>query len=83
PSKWEGQPMVALEALACGTPVLASDTIHSLPDIVEKCSMDEINVWTEKILSINFLSAENIGDVISKHSVDEVCSNLIQIYSSL
>jgi glycosyltransferase involved in cell wall biosynthesis len=83
PSKWEGQPMVALEALACGTPVLASDTIHSLPDIVEKCSMDEVAHWIEKIHSISPLSPECINDGVSIHKIEEVCLILIQIYSNL
>ena len=83
PSKWEGQPMVALEALACGTPVLASDSIHSLPDIVEKCSMDEINDWVQKILLMNTLSPEENVEKISNHRIEEVCFNLVRIYSNL
>ena len=83
PSKWEGQPMVALESLACGTPVLASDSIHSLPDIVEKCSMDDIDDWIKQILSMNPLSREENTNGILNHRIEEVCSNLIQIYSNL
>ena len=82
PSKWEGQPMVALEALACGTPVLASDTIHSLPDIVEKCSMDDIDNWIKHILLMNLSSFVENKNGISNHRIEEVCSNLVQIYSN-
>ena len=76
--------MVALEALACGTPVLASDTIHSLPDIVEKCSTDNVDLWCEKIallLKINERVApfESIG----VHSVTSVQTNLLTIYDQL
>ena len=83
PSKWEGQPMVALEALACGTPVLASDSIHSLPEAVKKCSMDDIDDWIKQILSVNPLSREENLNETSIHRIEEVCSNLIQIYSNL
>ena len=49
PSKWEGQPMVALEALACGTPVLASESIHSLPPVIVKAKNLSAQSWIEKI----------------------------------
>ena len=83
PSKWEGQPMVALEALACGTPVLASDSIHSLPEAVVKCSMDEISDWTDQILLMKTSSHEFNADVVDSHRVKEISSNLIRIYSNL
>ena len=84
PSKWEGQPMVALESLACGTPVLASDSIHSLPDIVEKCSIDEISQWVEKISSL-LKTNEEIApyESVADHSVISVQTNLLTIYVQL
>ena len=84
PSKWEGQPMVALEALACGTPVLASDSIHSLPDVVEKCSMDDIPQWVEKISS-RLKTKEGIApfESVVYHSVISVQTNLMAIYDQL
>ena len=84
PSKWEGQPMVALEALACGTPVLASDSIHSLPDVVEKCSMDEASLWFEKIFSLLEIDDQITGsDSVVNHSVLAVNTNLQSIYDQL
>ena len=84
PSKWEGQPMVALEALACGTPVLASDSIHSLPEAVKKCSMDEASLWCEKISSLLEIDHQITGpDSIVNHSVLAVNRNLQSIYDQL
>ena len=81
PSKWEGQPMVALEALACGTPVLASDTIHSLPDIVEKCSMDEASLWGETISSLLKTNQQlATSDSVVAHSITAIQTNLLAIY---
>lgn len=84
PSKWEGQPMVALEALACGTPVLASDTIHSLPDIVEKCSMDDVDLWCEKISSLLKINQQiAASDSGVAHSITSIQTNLLTIYDQL
>jgi glycosyltransferase involved in cell wall biosynthesis len=76
--------MVALEALACGTPVLASDSIHSLPDVVEKCSMEDVSLWSEKI-SLIFKKNEQAAsfESIAAHSVTTVQTNLLTIYDQL
>ena len=84
PSKWEGQPMVALEALACGTPVLASDSIHSLPEVVEKCSMDEVSLWGETISSLLKINQQLATfESAVDHSVTAVKTNLLAIYDQL
>ena len=85
PSKWEGQPMVALEALACGTPVLASESIHSLPSIIGNAEDKNIHFWIEKIQSMLALAvnAEENYKSILKHNVDDVHSSLKDIYSGL
>ena len=52
PSEFEGQPMVALEALAMGTPVLLSDRIHSLPDTIPQAQFGNIEDWKNNILHL-------------------------------
>jgi glycosyltransferase involved in cell wall biosynthesis len=52
PSEFEGQPMVALEALAMGTPVLLSDRIHSLPDIFPQAQFGNMEDWKNNILHL-------------------------------
>jgi len=55
PSEREGFGLPVLEALACGTPIVASD-IESLrevgADAVEYCAPDDVDAWTGSILRV-------------------------------
>ena len=52
PSAFEGQPLVILEALACGLPVLTSDLVMGLPDSVMVAAYQNIDQWTSAIIKM-------------------------------
>ena len=81
PSAYEGQPMVALEALACGTPVLASNALHSLPDVIHQPKEETVESWVDAIEQIQRTEPE-FGDTLNQHSVESINRNLASIYSS-
>ena len=81
PSAYEGQPMVALEALACGTPVLASNALHSLPDVIHQPKEETVESWADAIEQIQRTEPE-FGDTLNQHSVESINRNLASIYSS-
>ena len=81
PSAYEGQPMVALEALACGTPVLASNALHSLPDVIHQPKEETVESWADAIEQIQRTEPE-FGDTLNQHSVDSINENLLSIYLS-
>ena len=82
PSAYEGQPMVALEALACGTPVLASNALHSLPDVIHQPKEETVESWADAIEHIRGTELE-VGDTLDQHSVESINQRLLSLYQGL
>ena len=82
PSAYEGQPMVALEALAYGTPVLASDALHSLPDIIHQPKEETVESWADSIEQIRRTELE-VGHKLNQHSVELINERLLSLYQGL
>ena len=82
PSTYEGQPMVALEALACGTPVLASDSVHSLPDSIFRPESETAESWFDSINDLLGRKTERDDD-LNQHRIESINSNLLTLYQGL
>ena len=81
PSSHEGQPLVALEAAACGLPVLAHEDLHSLPDgtFTTGPSVDD---WVETLREL-LSSPPVLGQAVKEHSVEAVRARWASIYDSM
>ena len=85
PSAFEGQPVVALEALASGLPVCVSDRVVGLPDVVEKAAFNDLEAWVEAVTSLLEAppSAAVLMDSVVPYSVDEIQRDWKTLYESL
>ena len=84
PSAFEGQPLVALEALSAGLPVCASDRIVGLPATVKVAAFEDVEAWVAAVSDL-FLrppkSAALMASVAS-YGIDEIQRRWKTIYES-
>ena len=63
PSTFEGQPLVILEALTCGLPVLASDRIIS-PEGLDSAPFQDVDAWVSSICELLNSSEKKTSNTI-------------------
>jgi len=80
PSAFEGQPMVALEALACGTKVLASQHVPEIPGVV-RVDGETPQQWAKAIQ--NVLDDERTPTLDEQFSIASVQKRWEEVYNSL
>jgi glycosyltransferase involved in cell wall biosynthesis len=81
PSKYEGQPMVAIESLASGLPVVADSRLHSLPKEVSFAGPD-LESWC-RIVTDALEDPQSIKFDSSEYDLEAVRSNWKNLYASL
>lgn len=83
PSRFEGQPLAALEALACGVPVLASQGLVGLPTTVVRPEHDSLEAWTSAVLGLlkERPSQAALIASVAPHAVEVVAARWDEVYA--
>ena len=80
PSEYEGQPMVILEALSVGCPVVASKNIPDLPECVQSVDLDDKQAWID---AISNPITEGLKEAVAKHHIDIVSKQWGDVYDKI
>ncbi|MDA7463809.1 glycosyltransferase family 4 protein [Candidatus Poseidonia alphae] len=83
PSSFEGQPLVAIEAIACGAQVIANQHLTSLPKetIFAGPSVEQ---WAQKIIQVlGEETSESHSTQLNSHDIKWVQSQWTQLYISM
>ncbi len=80
PSKYEAQPMVILEALSVGCPVVASENVPDLPLCVKTAKLGDKKEWLDAIQNP---ITDELKDSVSMHSIDLISQQWGDIYSRI
>ena len=84
PSRFEGQPLAALEALACGVPVIADADLVGLPETVVRPSGTTVEAWTTAVLETFSAPVDTatLSASVAQHAVEHVASRWAQVYAA-
>lgn len=80
PSKFEGQPLVILEAMAADCPVIASRNIPDLPDCITSAEFENQSDW---LRAVEEVKTEGLSDAVEPHRIDNVRARWGDYYESI
>lgn len=80
PSSHEGQPMVILEAMAAGCPIIASDKVPDLASSVSKAEFENLDAWRA---ALQDLKPQSMTDAIANHSMKKVSISWGLLYDEI
>ena len=80
PSKFEGQPLVILEAMAADCPVVASSNIPDLPDCVTSAEFENQKDW---LRAFDELKTEGFSDAVRPHHIDNIRASWREFYETI
>ena len=85
PSAYEGQPLVILEALTCGLPVLASDRVKDLPDSIMVAPYNNVDAWASMIIETLNAPPESseLIEQAQPYSIESVSKEWETLYSRM